>query len=120
MVTKAGLGTLLKNRADLVQVKKKEKPKTVVTTPPVAVPTPGSPPPGIARPAEKKKIEAVTPPIAVPPAPKKAPATPTKPKGPERTPPPLPGSKLTETNSPDALAQPKEEKPKAEDAPKPE
>ncbi|YCM46024.1 DUF4340 domain-containing protein [Verrucomicrobiaceae bacterium 227] len=120
LVTKAGLGTLLKNRADLVQVKKKEKPKTVVTTPPVAVPTPGSPPPGIARPAEKKKIEAVTPPIAVPPAPKKAPATPTKPKGPERTPPPLPGSKLTETNSPDALAQPKGEQPKAEDAPKPE
>jgi len=112
LVTKGSLGTLLKNRADLVQVKKKEKPKTVVTTPPVAIPTPGGPPPGIARPVEKKKIEAVTPPIAVPPVPQKGPDTPKPPKEANLTPPPLPGSKPSETNFPDAPKPPKAEKPK--------
>ena len=112
LVTKASLGTLLKNRADLVQVKKKETPKTVVTTPPIAVPKPNSPPPGIARPMERPKIEAVTPPVAVPPVPKK---TPTTPKPPEFTSPPLPGSKPSESTPQEAPKPPKQEEPKAEE-----
>jgi hypothetical protein len=116
LVNKASVTALLKNRADLVQVKKKEKPKTVVTTPPVAVPTPGGPPPGIARPM----IRAVTPPVAVPPAPPKTPATPKPPKKPNLTPPPIPGSPHTETNSPEAPEPPKVEKPKEEEPEKPE
>jgi hypothetical protein len=120
LVSKASVAALFKNRADLVQEKKKEKPKTVVTTPPIAVPTPGGPPPGIARPMNQPKIEAVTPPVAVPPAPSKTPTPPTTPKKANQTPPPLPGSKLSETNSPDTVKpstqeESKAEEPKAED-----
>lgn len=104
LINKASLGTLIKNRTDLVEIKKTEKPETVVTTPPVAVPTaPGVPPPGIARPKEPIRAESVTPPVSVPTQ------TPPRPKGPKKpnfTEPPLPGSKPSETNSPEA---PKEE-----------
>ena len=120
LVNKASVTALLKNRTDLVQVKKKEAPKTTVTTPPVAVPKPSGPPPGIARPMDKPKIEAVTPPVAVPPAPPRAPVTPKPPKKPNLTPPPIPGSAHTETNSPEAPEPPKVEKPKEEEPKNPE
>ncbi|MGC6564932.1 MAG: DUF4340 domain-containing protein [Akkermansiaceae bacterium] len=120
LMTKASVGSLLKNRSDLIKAKKKETPKTTVTTPPVAVPPAGtgSVPPGIARPMEKKKIEAVTPPIAVPPNPDKTDIKPTPPKQPNLTPPPVPGSKPSETNTPEGAKDDKpEEKPSGDEKP---
>lgn len=116
LMTKASLGSLLKNRSDLVKAKKKETTKTSVTTPPVAVPRPGTPPPGIARPMEKPKIEAVTPPVAVPTKPKNPGTTPEPPKTPKLSPPPIPGSAPNGGSSPDKP----EETGKKEEAEKPE
>jgi hypothetical protein len=87
LVSQTTVGSLTKNRGELIQPKKVEKKPVTVATPPIKVPTPESgngtptrpsginvPPPSIARPPEeikKRKIEAVTPPIQVPPIPKK-------------------------------------------------
>jgi hypothetical protein len=98
LVSEATIGSLNKNRGELIQPKKEEKKPVSVATPPIRVPSPGdkavntpplpginTPPPSIARPKEtqnKPKIEAVTPPIQVPPIPN-------KPKGEETTPEPV-------------------------------
>jgi len=111
-MSKASLGSLVKERSELIKEKKKETPKTSVTTPPVAVPPAGTPPVGIARPQNSKRIEAVTPPIAVPQAPETtAPESPA-PKKPNLTPPPLPGSELKENNSPEGSGKSEVEAPK--------
>jgi len=112
LMSKASLGSLVKERSELIKEKKKETPKTSVTTPPVAVPPAGTPPVGIARPQNSKRIEAVTPPIAVPQAPETtAPESPA-PKKPNLTPPPLPGSELKENNSPEGSGKSEVEAPK--------
>ena len=98
LVSEATIGSLNKNRGELIQPKEEEKKPVSVATPPIRVPSPGdkavnspplpginTPPPSIARPKEtqnKPKIEAVTPPIQVPPIPN-------KPKGEETTPEPV-------------------------------
>ena len=98
LVSEATIGSLNKNRGELIQPKKEEKKPVSVATPPIRVPSPGdkavntpplpginTPPPSIARPKDtqnKPKIEAVTPPIQVPPIPN-------KPKGEETTPEPV-------------------------------
>ena len=98
LVSEATIGSLNKNRGELIQPKKEEEKPVSVATPPIRVPSPGdkavntpplpginTPPPSIARPKEtqdKPKIEAVTPPIQVPPIPN-------KPKGEEATPEPV-------------------------------
>ena len=98
LVSEATIGSLNKNRGELIQPKEEEKKPVSVATPPIRVPSPGdkavnspplpginTPPPSIARPKDtqnKPKIEAVTPPIQVPPIPN-------KPKGEETTPEPV-------------------------------
>ena len=98
LVSEATIGSLNKNRGELIQPKEEEKKPVSVATPPIRVPSPGdkavnspplpginTPPPSIARPKEtqnKPKIEAVTPPIQVPPIPN-------KPKSEETTPEPV-------------------------------
>ena len=98
LVSEATIGSLNKNRGELIQPKKEEKKPVSVATPPIRVPSPGdkavntpplpginTPPPSIARPKDtqnKPKIEAVTPPIQVPPIPN-------KPKSEETTPEPV-------------------------------
>ncbi|MGI9267122.1 MAG: hypothetical protein ACR2QY_06355, partial [Akkermansiaceae bacterium] len=98
LVSEATIGSLNKNRGELIQPKEEEKKPVSVATPPIRVPSPGdkavntpplpginTPPPSIARPKDtqnKPKIEAVTPPIQVPPIPN-------KPKGEEATPEPV-------------------------------
>ena len=98
LVSEATIGSLNKNRGELIQPKEEEKKPVSVATPPIRVPSPGdkavnspplpginTPPPSIARPKDtqnKPKIEAVTPPIQVPPIPN-------KPKSEETTPEPV-------------------------------
>lgn len=95
VVSKAAIGSLIKNRGEFIKAKKES---VSVTTDPIAVPTPGSnppsqgipgtppPPPGIARPKEPlkntPKVEAVTPPIQIPPIPGHDPEQPKKPAEP--------------------------------------
>ena len=101
VVNTASIGSLTKNRGEFIKAKVEKKKPISVSTPPIAVPTPGSanrpspripgtppPPPGIARPKEspqkKPKIEAVTPPIQVPPLPGSQPDPPKKPTEPSK------------------------------------
>jgi len=101
LVSEATIGSLNKNRGELIQPKKEEKKPVSVATPPIRVPTPGdkavatptlpgvkTPPPSIARPKEsqdKPKIEAVTPPIQVPPIPNQPKTEETAPESVEET-----------------------------------
>lgn len=131
LVNKASIGSITKNRGEFIKPKVEKKKPVSVTTDPIPVPTPGSgggntnplspgtPPPGIARPKEtnpkKPRIEAVTPPIQVPPVketpkPKEVPTS----KVPEsrQDPPPTPGSqpappepKKPETKAPEKPAE---------------
>lgn len=110
LVSEATIGSLNKNRGELIQAKKEEKKPVTVATPPIPVPTPGdkalvtpplpgvnTPPPSIARPKEnqdKPKIEAVTPPIQVPPIPNKPKVEDTAPESIEKT--ELDGNKTAE------------------------